>query len=290
MNRGATYAKPQSTGNAMRFLTSNVMEHEVAERRLHRCRWPVKREYDPNKSKTPSLIGSRFGRWIVLSFSHVGYNHRKYWLCRCDCGTERIIAARHLVSGESRSCGCLHRERVIKHGGCRRDGKRACSAEYAAWRGMLHRCENQTNKYWYRYGGRGISVCPQWHKFENFLADMRLKPSPDLSLERIDNDAGYSPANCKWATAQEQNANRHCAKSYERKQVAGKPKRKDSTSKFKGVSFFKRDGVWQALIGVSKGKAVYLGRFATEIEAARAFNEASRKYHGSAGFLNDIPG
>lgn len=260
----------------------------MAERRLHRCRWPVKREYDPNKSKTPSLTGAQFGRWIVLAFSHVGYNHRKYWLCRCDCGVERVIAARHLLSGESRSCGCLWRDNRTTHGMCRRQGKRSCTTEYAAWRSMLHRCNNPANKQWHRYGGRGISVCERWNKFENFLADMGLKPSPDLSLERIDNDAGYSPQNCKWATIQEQNANMHRAKTYCRERQFGKQKKRNLSSKYKGVALNKRDNVWTASIKPSRQKARWLGRFASEQDAARAYNMAARELFGDKAFLNDV--
>ena len=81
--------------------------------------------------------------------------------------------------------------------------------EYRAWRSMKQRCYNPENKFFYRYGGRGIKVCKRWHKSENFLADMGKKPAPNLSLERINNNKGYSPANCKWATQKEQIANRN---------------------------------------------------------------------------------
>src|SRR3990170_2164292 len=84
------------------------------------------------------------------------------------------------------------------------------SPTYESWAGMLSRCRNPNQPYYHRYGGRGITVCPRWHKFENFLEDMGERPD-GLSLDRINNDGNYEPDNCHWATRQEQNMNsRHC--------------------------------------------------------------------------------
>lgn len=110
-------------------------------------------------------------------------------------------------------------------------------------------------------GVSGITVCASWEKFETFLADMEPKPSPDLSIERINNDAGYSPENCKWATITEQNANMHRAKSYQRSHRFGKPKRKGLTSKYKGVGLNKRDNVWFAFIYYPRSTFVWLVDF-----------------------------
>lgn len=89
-----------------------------------------------------------------------------------------------------------------KHGKCG-------SQEYIAWQLLRQRCNNPKNPRYNRYGGRGISVCERWSRFENFYADMGDKPDPKLSIDRIDNDGNYEPGNCRWATASEQRRNSH---------------------------------------------------------------------------------
>jgi hypothetical protein len=258
----------------------------VADGILSAPKREVKKKRKPFRGK--SLSGKKFWRLAVECFSHRDTDYRVYWRCRCHCGKESIVRGDQLVSGGIRSCGCARLEKTTTHGHCRRRGGRSCTVEYAAWHAMHHRCKNPANKQFHRYGGRGITVCERWEKFENFLADMGLKQSPDLSIERIDNDAGYSPENCKWATLEEQNANRHHAKSYNRRRCFGKHRKRGLTSKFKRVSLYRRDNVWVATIRVEKWKSMWLGRFATEIEAAKAYNEAARKHHGEGVFLNEI--
>ncbi len=132
-------------------------------------------------------------------------NHIVYWWCRCDCGTE---GEKHF--NQSGSCGCLQKEQITrrntKHG---YSPANARAPEYIAWRSMLNRCYNPNTPKYPNYGGRGIAVCDRWrHDFSAFLADVGHKPSPDHSLDRINNDMGYSPDNCRWATNSEQNNNR----------------------------------------------------------------------------------
>ena len=150
--------------------------------------------------------GKRFGRLLVLGLdedTRCGKQLRKNYICRCDCGTIKTVAATALTSGSTRSCGCLHRESI---GSRRRTHGASGSPTYESWRGMRERVENPKNSHYKNYGGRGIKIDPSWCNFETFLADMGERPD-GTSLDRIDNDKGYSKANCRWATVTEQTRN-----------------------------------------------------------------------------------
>lgn len=166
--------------------------------------------------KSASVIGQRFGRLMVLreakpkirpSTDRPAHRDRRA-VCRCDCGAEGEFAVAHLRRGGSQSCGCLQRERVAQrmttHG---ETLGRIRSTEYRTWKAMRQRCGDPFHQDFRLYGGRGIKVCDRWQSFSNFLADMGRKPSASHSIDRIDNDRGYEPGNCRWATAKEQRAN-----------------------------------------------------------------------------------
>lgn len=148
-------------------------------------------------------VGDRFGRWVVLARVASGQGGRRYE-CLCDpevggCGNRGEIAARILVYGESRSCGCLKRElareAATTHGLVGHE-------LFDVYRGMLERCSNSNNSSWPRYGGRGITVCERWrgpNGVTAFVEDMAPRPE-GTQLHRIDNDRGYSRENCEWVS------------------------------------------------------------------------------------------
>jgi hypothetical protein len=153
------------------------------------------------------LMSRVFGLLKVIGFGEMrGYRH--YWLCQCDCGNIKLILHSNLQGGQAQSCGCLVRkttiDRNLKHGYSTRSNR---AAEYSIWNMMIQRCENRNTKGYKNYGGRNIAVHPPWHKFENFIADNGLRPSPEYSLDRINNDGNYEPGNVRWATRKEQQRN-----------------------------------------------------------------------------------
>jgi hypothetical protein len=153
--------------------------------------------------------GQRYGRLVVIS-REPNQEYRSgpisRWLCQCDCGSRIVVLAPSLAKGAkgqggTRSCGCLVKEKPIKHG-------KASSRIYRIWHGMVQRCTNKNIGSYQNYGARGITVCDAWRKFENFYADMG-DPKPGLTLDRIDGTRGYEPGNCRWATMKEQGNNRY---------------------------------------------------------------------------------
>jgi hypothetical protein len=158
------------------------------------------------------IEGRRFGRVIVLGFSHIDKN--SYWKCKCDCGKEFIAIGNNLKRGKTISCGCFRKElnssKYKKHGLCR-------SRFYGIWCSMIRRCLSDTDKNYSNYKGRGITVCDSWRSsFEDFRSDMHesyvehcgLYGEKDTTLDRINTNGNYENLNCRWATKAEQSRNR----------------------------------------------------------------------------------
>lgn len=162
----------------------------------------------PKRQDFINIEGRKFGLLNVL-----GYFSKGVWYCKCDCGNVVRCYGGSLRAGTTASCGCLKSKntktkKLIK--GAKFIEKKPILRKkpiYYIWASMLTRCLNPKAKCFKNYGGRGITVCERWLKFENFLADMGEKPD-GLSLDRIENDKGYYKENCRWATFEEQANNR----------------------------------------------------------------------------------
>lgn len=160
--------------------------------------------------------GLHFGKLTTVRRSHSDRG-QPHWLCRCVCGTEKVVRTAHLRYGRVQSCGCyrgaLTRARSLTHGHTVGGYKRH-PPEYRIWQGMKRRCDTPTVHGYPNYGGRGIRVCDRWcHDFTAFYADVGQRPSPRHSLDRINNDGHYEPGNVRWATWSQQALNRRPRKA-----------------------------------------------------------------------------
>ena len=153
-------------------------------------------------SPAVDITGKTFGYLVVEGYCEKR-NKQHYWRCVCICGKRKEVA-RNNLGKNTFSCGCRKSQKTAARN--RTHGLRKHPL-YHAWWAMRQRCSNPADPAYYRYGGRGIRVCDRWQGafgFVNFLADMGERPSVKHSLDRRDNDKGYSPDNCRWATARDQ--------------------------------------------------------------------------------------
>lgn len=169
----------------------------------------VKKENDVGKYNDNKWIGQRFGKLTVIKPEHVVLSNggqEWHWLCRCDCGTEKIVKPFRALNGRQVSCGCYRKENAgkasITHG-------ESHTKLHNTWLGMRRRCEKPSDSAYSRYGGRGIKVCDEWQDYSVFAAWARENGySESLSIERKDVNSGYAPDNCTWIPQPKQARNR----------------------------------------------------------------------------------
>ncbi len=154
-------------------------------------------------------IGQKFGRLTIIKvIPKHKTNNRCQFLCECDCGQIVVVNKHDLKNNNTRSCGCLKKELLIKrstkHGHSRRKIE---SNAYRSWRAIRQRCDNPNCAEYKNYGGRGISICEQWNNFLYFIKDMGNPPTNKHQINRIDNNGNYCKDNCRWSTPKEQSRN-----------------------------------------------------------------------------------
>ena len=162
-------------------------------------------------SALKDLTGQRFGRLVVIERAGSDKDKRATWKCQCDCGEVRVVYSCNLLHGIMKSCGCYKNEQIALRNTIH--GKRK-SRLYEVWKNMKRRCSSPSVHNYHRYGGRGITVCAEWQNNFQAFYDWAMAngydenaPRGQCTIDRIDNDKGYSPDNCRWVDMKTQNNN-----------------------------------------------------------------------------------
>lgn len=164
--------------------------------------------------KPKNIVGMRFTKLVAIEDVGKDRYGSRLWRCVCDCGNETVVSTTNLISGNTKSCGCLRiPPRIIKHGGLIHGNKEKL---YAIWNAMKNRCNNPNDPNYFRYGGRGIYVCEEWQKDYGAFRDWCYAHGyqKGLELDRENNNDGYTPENCRFVTHRENLLNTHRAKKY----------------------------------------------------------------------------
>lgn len=202
------------------------------------------------------LTGTKFTRLTVEGYAGKDRQGLALWQCRCDCGKTHTVRGSSLTTGVVKSCGCLSREltaqRLTTHGD-------TGSQAHRSWRHMRARCLDPNNVHYRHYGGRGITICPEWDDYAVFRADMG-EPKTGQTLDRINPNGNYEPANCRWASRQVQARNQR-----ERKNQSG----------HRGV-YRTKSGKWVSQIRIGNGKRACGPARATIVEALEDRMELER--------------
>lgn len=157
------------------------------------------------QSVIDSHIGEKHNYLTIERFDHKGKNNQYYYLCSCKCGNKKVVRYTHLTGGGVQSCGCILKESRSKKHGLWSFNKRL----YKSWHTMIYRCENPKSTHYKVYGGRGISVCKEWHNPEEFMKwALENGYNDNLTIDRIDVNGNYEPSNCRWITQLEQARNK----------------------------------------------------------------------------------
>ena len=184
----------------------------------------------------------------------------RFGLYKCYCGNEFKASLSNIKNNNIKSCGCLKKELIAKRNKLNSTTHGLTTHRlYNTWNNIINRCNNQKSKDYKNYGGRGIKVCDRWLNVENFINDMFPSYKNGLSIDRENNDLGYSKDNCRWATKEVQHRNTRKI-------------RKSNTSGYRGVSFYKSNNKWAVRINVNK-KDIHLGYYDNPINGALAYDK-----------------
>lgn len=163
-----------------------------------------------NMNRVHDLTGQKFGRLTVIGLDTSKESRKTYWICQCECGKISSHRSDGLLGGHIKSCGCYKSEQDARNVSRNHKHKQSGTRLYGIWAGMKARCHNKNSADYKNWGGRGIKVCDEWrYSFEAFYQWATENGyDENLTIDRINNNDGYNPQNCKWSTAKEQSRNR----------------------------------------------------------------------------------